>query len=231
MIPRVTVHRPLQDYGPATKLLGALDYLRTTDRKFDHVITFDDDCYYNDPRAVIEYLERGAAQKPGAVITLGGIRLDRPPYRNKNGLFHNCSGYVDIVCGWRGVLYPVDALMRDTRVFDLQADMPPGVAHDDDAYFGICMSRMDIPVYALKDLRHTNDGTRLHVTSCEGGGGSAVQERVAKDRVDNEMEIVQHAVAHGWLPSRMAAREKQSAIVTMMRRNRVLRKFVKAMDF
>ncbi len=229
-IENLTVHQPPVDYGPATKLLGALDYLHATGLSFDNIITFDDDCYYNDPAAVIAYLEHAAAENPGAAVTVGGIRLDRPPYRSKNGLFHGCMGFVDVVCGWRGVLYPVAPLLRDRRIFDMQAETLPGTAHEDDAYFGICLSRMQVPLVSLKELRHTTDGRPLKIMASVGAGTSAVQEHVEKDRVDNEMEILQHAVSQGWLPNRMAAQHQPSMVEVMMRRNRVLRKVVRAIN-
>jgi hypothetical protein len=222
----VVVHSPSQDYGPATKLLGALDYFRTQNSLPDYIITFDDDCVCNDPEVIVNTLVTAAVGAPGAAITFGGIKLDRPPFSSKDGLFHNNIGPVDAVVGWRGVLYPAAPLMANRDIFEMQKELPPGVVHDDDAYFGIALSRMKIPVLAVQWPRTTRDGRPLQMNELESSGGSAVQEAVLKDRRVNESEIFSFAVSQGWLPSPFSSSAKMSALEKAVRRTRLGRKVV-----
>lgn len=152
----VIVFQPARDYGPATKLLGALEYLRSARTRFDAIITLDDDIYYEDPAAAVSYLKREALRRPGCVITVGGLKLAHFPYRSKNGLYGNNIGYVDAVVGFKGVYYPLDKIGNDNRMFDFASELPDGIFHDDDAYFGICLARMDVPIFAVKPPRRAS---------------------------------------------------------------------------
>jgi hypothetical protein len=221
----ITIHRGA-DYGPATKLLGGLDFSRTASKQYTHIITFDDDVFYRNPTRVIHKLWLAAEMHPGEVITIGGIKVDRPPYRTKNGLFHDVPGHVDGVCGWRGVIYPLSAVAKDsdTTIFDMMTEMIPGTKHDDDAYFGIALSRMGIPIRSIPVDR---DDVSVN---CDGAGGSAVQEGVSKDRLDNEAEIYRHAVEMGWLPSLWSRQNQENFLMKALRRNGVTRKIVRAIQ-
>lgn len=223
----VVVHAPRKDYGPATKLLGGLDYIAASGDRPDYLITLDDDCVYNDPLAAIEALEQAAAERPSTAITMGGIKLDRPPYSNKDGLFHNNVGYVDAVLGWRGVIYPVAPLMADSRIFDMLNDLPDGT-HNDDIYFGIALSRMNIPIYSISSPKTTRDGRKLVLEELETGGPSAVQEAIKKDRRLHESDSFSYAVEKGWLPSPFATAQPISDLEKALRRNRYGRKIVHA---
>ena len=192
----VTVYSPRSDYGPATKLLGALEYIE--DRPdVTHIITVDDDILMLEPR----YLENLAAYArviPEFAVTFGGIRLERFPFRFRDGLvYDNAYCFVDAVSGFRSVMYPAHRLRGKSLPFTFSKNLPPGAANDDDAYFGMLLSEMHIPLFALPVRRGASS---LKVSSLEGG--SAVVEGVVKERVQNEMELFQFAVGAGYLPNR-----------------------------
>jgi hypothetical protein len=228
-LPNVSVFRPAMDYGPATKLLGALEYLPTASSTYNHIITFDDDVRYNDPQRVIDYYKRHAARRPGCVITMGGIKLDHHPYHANNGLLYDNVGYVDVVAGYRGVLYPASIFDGDDRVFRMMREMPAGVFNEDDAYFGICLSRMNVPIYAVEQPHSDGDGDRADYHHLAEAGPSAVEEQTTKDRETNEMEIFQYAVARGWLPNKKAS-AMTPRIFRMLRRNRIAARFIRFLD-
>ncbi len=223
-----TLHVPPRDYGPSTKLLGVLDYILVSGDVPDYVITLDDDCVYNDPTVAIEALEQAASAHPSSVVTIGGIKLDRPPYSNKDGLFHNNVGHVDAVLGWRGVLYPVKPLMANRRIFEMLDELPDGTIHNDDIYFGVALSRLNIPIWSIRSPKSTRDGRALEILELPTGGPSAVQEAVAKNRRLHESDSFSYAVKMGWLPSPFAAQHHMSGIETTLRRNRFGRKIVHA---
>jgi glycosyltransferase involved in cell wall biosynthesis len=187
----VNIFRPSEDFGPATKLLGALQYCKGRN-DVDYIITVDDDIVIMQ-RDYIRYLAACAAACPGAAVTIGGIALRHFPYSNKGGLKYRCKlKYVDIPAGYRGVSYPAKTLLGSRVPFDLKNDLPPGIFHDDDAYFGMVLDKLGIPLVAIPRKR----GRGNH--SAEGAGGSAVAEFADKERADNESELFQYAVEAGF---------------------------------
>ncbi len=184
-IPRVTVFRPTKDFGPATKLLGALEYLNKS-TSIKKIITVDDDVVFEHPTH-LEYLVKHHNAAPNSVITINGIRLIHEPYRFKNGLKYNCQfRRVEIPAGFKGVVYPAKRLQQICDLFSLQADFPEAIFNDDDTYFGIVMGKHNIPVIAIPHepaltLRFLDDK-------------SAVEEGTVDVRADNDMRNVQFAV-------------------------------------
>lgn len=191
-LPNVIVHRLDTDYGPATKLLGALIYLRDNPGP-THVVTVDDDvCFAS--RIYLRYLLRCARVLPDLALTIGGIALVGPPYRCDAGLrYRNAHAFVDLTAGYRGVVYPVDPLMGAPLVFALRDRLPDGIFNDDDIYFGVILDRLGIPLYALPpplDDRWSSSG---------GSGDSAVAENTLVDRRANESTLLTDAVDRGLL--------------------------------
>ena len=216
----VTLFQPSRDYGPATKLLGAIEYINGVKAKFDAIITFDDDVYYTDTMAAITYLKQQGLRRPGCVITIGGLKLAHFPYRPMNGLWGNNVGYVDAVAGFRGVYYPVEKIVPDRRIFDFASDLPDGIFNDDDAYLGICLSRMGVPIFAVKP-------PKVKLVSAQGAGESAVQEKAAMHRAENSTRIFQFAVSRGWLPSALAKASPPSTLRTVLNRSIMGRKLLR----
>lgn len=186
-MPRITIHRPSTDYGPATKLLGALEYVRSRPG-IEHIVTVDDDICFQDDRH-LRYLVTYARALPGHAVTVGGVRLARLPYRNGDTLKYNSLfRYVDVPAGYKGVVYPVGALGASQLPFHLKNELIDGVFHDDDAYFGIVLSQLGVPLIAVPG--RLGAPRRGHA---RGGGDSGVQEKAAVDRRVNEVEIFRYA--------------------------------------
>jgi glycosyltransferase involved in cell wall biosynthesis len=223
----IVLFQPSKDYGPATKLLGALEYIHGAKDTFDAIVTLDDDLYYADTSAAITYLKQQSLQRPGCVITIGGLKLGHFPYRPKNGVYGNNVGYVDAVAGFRGVYYPLDKIKHDRRIFDFVSEFPEGIFNDDDAYFGICLSRMEVPIFAVKPPKRNSDRVAVTLVSAQGAGGSAVQEKAEMNRIDNAMRIFQFAVSKGWLPSRMAMDNPDSLLRKLLNRSKLGRKLLR----
>ena len=200
----VTVFSPTQDYGPGTKLLGALEFIR--DRpEITHVITVDDDIIIEDDRH-LQYLAAHARVFPDFAITIGGTRLERFPFRFGDGLsYHHKYKFVDGVSGFRGVLYPARRLLDSRLPFTFFETLPAGAFFDDDAYFGIVLSMLKIPLFAIPLRMPGHAGVKISQLE----GGSAVQELVEKERTQNEMEIFQHAYNAGYFSFALTNRKRQ----------------------
>lgn len=185
----VEVFRPSRDYGPATKLLGGLEYA-AAHPEITHIITVDDDVVAASDR-LFEYLMVCAGITQGAV-TPGGIRLKRPPFRRSGeGLSYKSRFHrTHIPSGYRSVIYPVAPLLRSDLPFRMIDDMPPGAFNDDDAYFGCLLGALSVELVAVPAIKPRN---------VAGDGGSAVQEAAAMHRVDNQAAILRHGVDRGFL--------------------------------
>lgn len=179
---------PSEDYGPATKLLGALEYTQAH-QQYERIITFDDDVV---PRVSshLRHLMRCATIFPECAVTINGIELVAPPYRAGAGLsYRSRLRAVHAPAGYKAVAYPVRQMATSNTPFALRNELPKGVFHDDDAYFGIVLAKMGIPLIAVPGRG---------VNSLTNDGGSAVVEQTGMDRRDNEMEIFRHALDMGY---------------------------------
>jgi hypothetical protein len=194
--PAITVFRPKKDYGPATKLFGALEYIKTRP-EITRIITVDDDIEF----IYADHIERITslhAKRPDEVLTFSGLRLSRYPYRFSNGLDNdNYCCYVDVPAGFFGVSYPVKRLLENAHLLkdEFIATLPAGVFHEDDSYMAIICGIAGIPIYSFK-------GEYLVMVRQTHDGGSAISEQMGKDRIDNECEIYQFAVSKGYLPNK-----------------------------
>lgn len=127
----VTVHRTKRDYGPATKLLGALEAGTRGD-----VVICDDDCLYAPDWAEQLF----AARRPGTAVSAHPYsvkrlrRVAQPPY--------------DLIAqGFAGVLL-------DTRMFDHEALNPPSEAFGvDDIWISAQLALGQVPVVAAPGAR------------------------------------------------------------------------------
>ena len=146
----IIVFRTIKDYGPKTKLLGAIEYInRNNITHIRKIITIDDDIIYSDINH-IQKLTDISNKYPDRIITYSGIKLGHFPYRYQNGLLYNNTGLVDAPAGYYGVVYPVDCIERAKLFFedDFVNTLPSGIFNDDDAYFGIVFGAAKIPMYS-----------------------------------------------------------------------------------
>jgi hypothetical protein len=228
----VTVFFPRRDYGPGTKLLGALEYIK--DRpEITHIITVDDDIVVEDNKH-LQYLADHAEVFPDFAITFGGIKLERFPFRYGNGLSYDHKyKFVDGVQGFRGVLYPARRLLNSDLPFTFFEKLPAGAFFDDDAYFGIVLSMLEVPLFAIP--MRLPGGAGVKVSQLEGG--SAVQELIEKERTQNEMEIFQSAYNAGYLSFAIANRKRhptlkeQFRLASIRTRSRLDINFLKALYY
>lgn len=195
----VEIVAPQRDYGPATKLLGAIEYIKDHPT-YTHIITLDDDINYTHPLELIKRFELFASKHPNEVLTIGGIKLVRPPYAYRNGLKVHNVGYVDMVAGCVGTLYPFAAIDNDL-FFNAAQHLPEGTFNDDDLYFGIVLAMLNVPIYSIATIKTVVPGARMPYSSVKSNPDSAVQFGSDLDRVINQMQIIQYAVGRGWLPS------------------------------
>lgn len=198
----IILHRPDEDFGAATKLMGALDWLDDPG-DYTHILTFDDDCWYPEPLLPISVLLTAArAQKQPTVVTFGGIRLDHPPYRRGDGLTYDNVGHVDVVAGFRGVLYPLEAIWPAREEFlELRHRLPAGVFNDDDAYFGMVLASRRIPIWAVPTVIPEIGLSKKSMATAPEGDESGVASGAAIPREENEAQLFRHAVAQGILPN------------------------------
>ena len=217
--PDIHVYTTSRDFGPATKLLGAIEFLATTNtvvkgidpNQVTHVVTIDDDIVYTDIHFLQRFLE-ASRQYPKYVLPVKSITLGYEPYHHLQGLIYDKEGFVDVPRGFHGVVYPLSELAVSRRTENLSghfgpslddrfymspefiATLPEEVFNDDDAFFGIILGLMNVPIFVVN--QHLDAG------SAEHAGESAVQEGVAKNRMQAEMEIFQFAVQSGFLPNK-----------------------------
>jgi len=183
----IILWRPAKDYGPATKLLGALEYI-SKNPGFKYVLTVDDDLYYKDCE-YLDYILEFSKLMPSCALTTHGIKLKHYPFEHKNGLeYINKFCFVDVPAGYRYVLYPVEPLMKDDSIFTFSEKLPKGIFNDDDAYFGIFLNYINVPLFAMPKKPGIKG-----ILACNAGS-SGVTEKVEKSREKNVTEIFQYAV-------------------------------------
>ena len=143
----IIINRTDKDYGPATKLFGAIEYLsKNKNDNIKYIITIDDDIEYNDYQ-LIENMINNINKYPNYVIANHSINLTNYEENISNlELKYNNTKCVDVPGGFSGVVYPI--FLFDKTQFYMKDDfiktLPSGIYNDDDAYFGIIMNLMNI---------------------------------------------------------------------------------------
>jgi hypothetical protein len=89
----IIVNRSQRDYGPSTKLLGAIEYLNDKHHEYKFVITMDDDIEYKD-KYHIEKIIKNIQKNPSYVNAIHSINV----IPNQHGciLSYNNKGFVDV---------------------------------------------------------------------------------------------------------------------------------------
>ena len=180
-----------EEYGPATKLLGALELSSIGD--YDAVITVDDDVVFSN-RGYLSYLAGYFKIDPQNAYTVGGIALQSWPYHNKFGLSYGAQlRFVDAVRGVAGTVYPVAPLINTALPFDLRKECPEGVFHDDDAYFGAVLHKLGVRVVAVPSMPNNT------IREVDSNNQSGVAEGQARSRAHNESTLFRAFVRNGMI--------------------------------
>jgi hypothetical protein len=137
------------DWGPATKLLGGIDYIKRNDLDISGIITIDDDIIFSDPYKIIDGLINTSKERPNEVITSGGIKAIRPPYLVGNGIDGVQEEYSHSVAGFMGVFYPKSFYMSPV-LFTLFDEVGPDFYSEDDAYIGAVAQRIETKIWSIK---------------------------------------------------------------------------------
>lgn len=146
---RVTLLRT-KDYGPGTKLLGALAKAKIPENAI--LITLDDDIKY--PNNIVLELAYKAHKHPNKVIAICG---SNPEYnsdgqivakKSATGLKQelNNNAYATIVQGYAGVAYR--RKFFNDRIFAYQ-DAPQECINSDDVYISFYLAQREIPRQVL----------------------------------------------------------------------------------
>ena len=147
----VTINIVDEDWGPATKLLGGIDWVKKNGLDVDGIITLDDDIIFTDFNLQLEHLLKTATEKPNTVITTGGLRAKHAPFRVGEGLNRVFEGYSHGVSGFMGVFYPKNFWKTDLP-FTLLKELSDGFYSEDDAYFGAVAHKLKIKIWSTKEV-------------------------------------------------------------------------------
>ncbi len=136
-----------RDYGPATKLLGALEYEHDPETL---VITVDDDTCY--PDSMAEILITAWQEYGDHVYCSAGFNISEPDEFAQNivGHLHGIRGHmksVHVAEGYGGVLYRRGLFNDD--IFNIE-DMPDCLLFSDDLYISNYLSRARIKKFTLE---------------------------------------------------------------------------------
>eukprot|EP00658_Telonema_sp_P-2_P041537 TRINITY_DN29726_c0_g1_i2.p1 TRINITY_DN29726_c0_g1~~TRINITY_DN29726_c0_g1_i2.p1 ORF type:complete len:274 (+),score=65.53 TRINITY_DN29726_c0_g1_i2:110-931(+) len=149
--PEVTVVRG-KDWGPATKLIPAMESVATHPE--DVIVTFDDDDFYY--AGVASNLLKYADSNPESIICHLGYRLKSRPARHPNFDYIEPTGQtvdVDVVAGFRGVLYRKRFFPDKTLSENLLKAPEAAMWVDDDFIGGVAgvqkVNKMAVP-YSLE---------------------------------------------------------------------------------
>lgn len=136
--PNVTILRT-DDYGPATKLLGALKNAPINSDTI--IITVDDDTCY--PSNTVLQLAVRAKRNPHKAVGISGAELDF--FKNKSGgviKIMRDKAQVSMLEGFAGVAYR--ASFFDNSIYEI-IDAPSCCYNSDDLYISFHLSKNNVP--------------------------------------------------------------------------------------
>lgn len=187
-LPGVIVNIIDDDYGPATKLLGGIEWAKKNNKDLDHIITMDDDIIFENPtEKIIDLLELQKKHNEH-VITYHGLKLTKPPYYSGNGLDGVKEDWSHSVAGFLGVIYPKSFIDSDVP-FNLFKELNPNFYSEDDAYFGAVAARLNIKIWSS-----TNKSKWSSISK-----ESAVDATLSGDRRDRESQMYNELIDKGFL--------------------------------
>jgi len=178
------------DYGPATKLLGGIEWARKNNKDIQGIITMDDDILFENPAMKIIDLLKLYVQHSKDVITYHGLKLINPPYYSGNGLHGVKEEWCHSVAGFLGVMYP-KSFINSSVPFDLFEELDPNFYSEDDAYFGAVAARLNLKIWS------STNANKWSSISKE----SAVDKVLEGDRRDRESQMFNELIRKGFFPS------------------------------
>ena len=143
----VTINILDEDYGPATKLLGGIKYVKENKLNIDGIITLDDDHLFDNINEVVSNLLESTIEHKDEIITLSGLSLYKPPYKLARGVKNAINEYAHIPQGFAGVFYP-SKFWDSSLPFTVIDDLSEGFYSEDDAYFGAVANIAGIKIWS-----------------------------------------------------------------------------------
>ena len=149
----VTVNTLDEDYGPATKLLGGIKYVKENKLNIDGIITLDDDILFDNINEVVSDLLELATERKDEIITSTGLLVCNPPFRIGNGIKLAVNEYSHSVAGYMGVFYP-NKFWDSSLPFTVIDDLSEGFYSEDDAYFGAVAHVAGIKIWSRSKSKY-----------------------------------------------------------------------------
>jgi len=149
----VTINILDEDYGPATKLLGGIKYVKENKLNIDGIITLDDDILFDNINEVVFDLLELATERKDEIITSTGLLVCNPPFRISNGIKIAVNEYSHSVAGYMGVFYP-SKFWDSSLPFTVIGDLSEGFYSEDDAYFGAVAHIAGIKIWSKSKSKY-----------------------------------------------------------------------------
>ena len=179
----VTINIVDEDWGPATKLLGGIDWVKKNNLDVDGIITIDDDIILSDFNLQVECLLETASEKPNTVITTGGLKLK---HGIPSGVYNQ---QCDVVAGFMGVFYPKN-FWKTNLPFTLLKELSDGFYSEDDAYFGAVAYKLKINIWSTNKKVTWKALTHISAVTAELEGNRRDREiKLYKELIEKKMII------------------------------------------
>jgi len=149
----VTVNILDEDYGPATKLLGGIKYVKENKLNIDGIITLDDDILFDNINEVVSDLLESTIEHKDEIITSSGLLVCKPPFIIGNGIKPAINEYSHSVAGYMGVFYP-SKFWDSSLPFTVINDLSEGFYSEDDAYFGAVAHIAGIKIWSKSKSKY-----------------------------------------------------------------------------
>ena len=153
-LPKVRILRPEVDWGSATKLIPAADYVKSKGPN-GVVVTIDDDIGY--PNGMIDDLISFSARQPDSALGISGRRLGYYGIKPRN-IFRPAPTAVagkgeslvavDLLQGYAGIAYPADRL--DTDLLKRWATQCVSCRTADDLIISMALQKLGVPRYQIR---------------------------------------------------------------------------------
>jgi hypothetical protein len=134
--PSLYIHRTKNDYGPGTKLMGALEMIDSD----SYILLVDDDIIYH-PKTLETFIS----------FTLNGCASSMSIYHLHYELLHPLG--FDIGQGWNGFFIPSKIKDDIFRFYDIIKD-EERVFFDDDVWISYYLNKKGVKIMKVKELTH-----------------------------------------------------------------------------